>query len=400
MRTEELLAGAEAVQRRARGPGGRAEREGEAARGEEQRGRARQPQPRGEGGAAPAHLQVQVRVPREHVARAAHAAQQPAHPLEDAGREPRREPHAGAGEVRAAPSTRPATICSRSSTRSSISRRSRRARCRSTRATFRVDDGARVPRADLPPRRRAEGRSRFEISVDPQLPTTIFTDVSRLQQILKNLLSNAVQVHREGRRDRDRGPRRSGPAGARASDAIAFAVADTGIGIPPEKQKLIFEAFQQADGTTSRKYGGTGLGLTISREIARLLGGTIEVESAPGAGQHVHPRRAAALCGRRGCPAPAGERGGGARREAAPSRRRLLGAGRAPRRRRHPQHLRDQQRARGAQDARSSTPRTAREALELLEENPAVDLVLMDTMMPEMDGLTATQAIRKIDAAP
>ena len=115
------------------------------------------------------------------------------------------------------------------------------------------------------------------------------TDDKRLQQILMNLLSNAFKFTDEGRV-----VLRMAPAAAeetyhldslnRAGEVVAFSVTDTGIGIPTEKQRIIFEAFQQADGTTSRKYGGTGLGLSISREIARLLGGEIRVLSTPGEG--------------------------------------------------------------------------------------------------------------------
>jgi HAMP domain-containing protein/CheY-like chemotaxis protein len=117
----------------------------------------------------------------------------------------------------------------------------------------------------------------FSVELDPGLPSSIDTDDMRLRQVLRNLLSNAVKFTERGKvklhmfRDR-------------AAPAVAFAVSDTGIGISKDKHRLIFEAFHQADGSTSRKYGGTGLGLTISREIAGLLGGDLRVESTVGAG--------------------------------------------------------------------------------------------------------------------
>jgi signal transduction histidine kinase/CheY-like chemotaxis protein/HAMP domain-containing protein len=135
----------------------------------------------------------------------------------------------------------------------------------------------------------ADKELEFKIEHDPDLPPLISTDPKRLQQILKNLLSNAFKFTDKGRVSLYIGPaeRRVNYATEtlrEADQVIAFSVSDTGIGIPLEKQRIIFEAFQQADGTTSRKYGGTGLGLSISREIARLLGGEIRVVSAPGKG--------------------------------------------------------------------------------------------------------------------
>ncbi len=129
----------------------------------------------------------------------------------------------------------------------------------------------------------------FKIEVQPDVPATLHTDAQRLQQVLKNLLSNAFKFTERGGvtltvRRAEKARRFSNPALDNAEGVIAFAVTDTGIGIAKEHQRLIFEAFQQADGTTSRKYGGTGLGLSISREIARLLGGEIRVESVPGKG--------------------------------------------------------------------------------------------------------------------
>jgi len=124
----------------------------------------------------------------------------------------------------------------------------------------------------------------FAIHIDPAVPETIRTDEKRLQQIVLNLLSNAFKFTAEGEVALSVKALSRPGSGRRRSQALAIAVSDTGIGIPADKQKLIFEAFQQADGTTSRKYGGTGLGLSISREIARLLGGELKVESEPGQG--------------------------------------------------------------------------------------------------------------------
>jgi CheY-like chemotaxis protein/signal transduction histidine kinase len=129
----------------------------------------------------------------------------------------------------------------------------------------------------------------FEVHVDPNLGRSITTDTKRLQQVLKNLLSNAFKFTSQGGvrlnvAAATRGWSAEHPVLSQASAVAAFEVTDTGIGIPLEKQKIIFEAFQQADASTSRKYGGTGLGLAISRELANLLGGEIHLHSAPGAG--------------------------------------------------------------------------------------------------------------------
>jgi signal transduction histidine kinase/DNA-binding response OmpR family regulator/HAMP domain-containing protein len=136
----------------------------------------------------------------------------------------------------------------------------------------------------------ADGKSlEFNIEVDPAIGPTMHTDAKRLQQVLKNLISNALKFTSQGVVKLKVEKATSGwsarhPGLNRAKTVVAFSVSDTGIGIPADKQQIIFEAFQQADGTTSRRYGGTGLGLSISRELTRLLGGEIRLQSQPGHG--------------------------------------------------------------------------------------------------------------------
>ena len=129
----------------------------------------------------------------------------------------------------------------------------------------------------------------FDVELNPTLPRAFSTDPKRLQQIIKNLLSNAFKFTAQGSvsmkvRTATQGWSADHPVLSRSPHVIAIQIDDTGIGIAPEKQKIVFEAFQQADAGTSRKYGGTGLGLAISRELAALLGGEIRLTSVLGQG--------------------------------------------------------------------------------------------------------------------
>jgi CheY-like chemotaxis protein/signal transduction histidine kinase/HAMP domain-containing protein len=169
-----------------------------------------------------------------------------------------------------------------------------------------------------PFRHEAENRHlAFELDTDQRLSRSLVTDSKRLQQVLKNLLSNAFKFTEQGSVRLSVSAALSGwsenhPVLSCAASVIAFEVSDTGIGIPVEKQRIIFEAFQQADAGTSRKYGGTGLGLAISRELASLLGGEIQLRSASGKGStftlylpqtYVGPSTGVAMMDRKASPA-------------------------------------------------------------------------------------------------
>jgi HAMP domain-containing protein/signal transduction histidine kinase/DNA-binding response OmpR family regulator len=147
-----------------------------------------------------------------------------------------------------------------------------------------------VDMVSRPFRHEAETRGlSFDISIDPSLDRMLLTDAKRLQQVLKNLLSNAFKFTAQGGVSLKLSAATGGwtpdhPVLRQAPAVVAFEVTDTGIGIASDKQRIVFEAFQQADASTSRKYGGTGLGLAISRELANLLGGEIQLRSTPGIG--------------------------------------------------------------------------------------------------------------------
>ncbi|MFC7819643.1 MULTISPECIES: HAMP domain-containing protein [unclassified Streptomyces] len=313
----------------------------------------------------------------------------------------------------------------------------------------------------------------LSVRVSPELPATLHTDEQRLLQVLRNLLSNAVKFTDSGavelviRPARDDVPQaireqllEAGSMTDPDAELIAFSVSDTGIGIAASKMRVIFEAFKQADGTTSRKYGGTGLGLSISREIAQLLGGEIHAQSEPGRGSTftlylpLHPSELPAHGYQQ--PLPALEPGGtlatpgadialpGAQAElpaevksyqdaqngaASLFRRRRRAASEAA------QGLAAQQEQPPSAE-REATPHPSRgirfggqkvlivdddirnvfaltsvleqhglsvlyaengrEGIEVLEQHEDVAVVLMDIMMPEMDGYATTTAIRRM----
>ncbi len=230
------------------------------------------------------------------------------------------------------------------------------------------------------------------VEIEKDAPDYIETDKEKLRQILINFLSNAVKFTTRGGARIRLQEFAGSPAG---EYAVCISVTDTGIGIPDSKQRVIFEAFKQADGSTSRRFGGTGLGLTISRELAHLMGGDIRLESQPGQGATFSvllPERIPSVAGEGGRPVSAAVAGTGEQQAILPEAdyagarallvdddmRNLLALTPVL------EHWGIQVMAAG----------DGREALETLETEADFDIVLLDIMMPGLDGYEVTREIR------
>ncbi len=228
----------------------------------------------------------------------------------------------------------------------------------------------------------------FAVQISALVPRIICSDENRLQQILKNLLSNAFKFTDHGSVKMEVTLEDPG----NPQSMLMFSVQDSGIGIASNKQQMIFEAFQQADGTTSRRYGGTGLGLTISREIAHLLGGLIEVESKPGQGSSFCLFLPQTYTG---ADATIAELQTDNEYEDLPLIDGAIFRGRkvlvVDDDVRNIFALSSVLKSYGIEVFHAEN---GRQSLEVLELHPEIEAILMDTMMPEMDGLEAIQKIR------
>ncbi|MGH3864745.1 MAG: HAMP domain-containing protein [Pseudonocardiaceae bacterium] len=251
----------------------------------------------------------------------------------------------------------------------------------------------------------------FTVELDPALPEILHTDEQRLQQVLRNLMSNAVKFTDEGEVALRIRPAAAAEMAGTAPAQVAFEVADTGIGIATDKLSVIFEAFQQADGTTSRRYGGTGLGLSISRQLTQLLGGELTVRSEPGVGSvfTLYLPEIAEPC------APAVP-DGTTRDTLTPPE--LVSAARSlPQLERHSAHDETPPGFHGekilivdddlrnvfalssmleAHDLHVVFADNGVAGVRTLERNEDITLVLMDVMMPELDGNATIAAIRNL----
>jgi CheY-like chemotaxis protein/signal transduction histidine kinase len=251
---------------------------------------------------------------------------------------------------------------------------------------------------EFEPVARSQGL-KFSVDVAPDVPAEIVTDPQRLRQVLKNLLANAFKFTEQGAiRVRvymaEHGWNPGTEPLSQAASVVAFSVSDSGIGVKGEDQQRVFEAFVQADGTTTRSHGGSGLGLSISRELVGVLGGEITLTSAPGQGSTFTvylPDRRAPVLSLAQASAP-GERSGSHGLQV----NRLAGI----------KILVVDDDARNTfalgilleqEHAEVTIAASGVAALATLERSPEIDVVLMDIMMPVMDGYAAIRAIRKID---